>query len=146
MILFYFNHLMILKTLTKISISSEIIPAKTNNISKTEYLGSSGNLKQVVYGWKEKWWSYNCPLGYSWNVAMFFSEHKSSFIGKKGWDELRERFHIIEFERIALNQNLDFHSNIYAFCWKKELFYLLQAFLLSYVTTRCIMMQRIEVK
>ena len=47
---------------------------------------------------------------------MFFSEHKSSFIGKKGWDELRERFHIIEFERIALNQNLDFHSNIYAFC------------------------------
>ena len=45
---------------------------------------------------------------------MFFSEHKSSFIGNKGWDELRERFRIIDFERIALNQNLDFHSNIYA--------------------------------
>ena len=145
-ILFYFNHLMILKTLTKIWISSEIVPAKTNNISKTEYLGSSGNLKQVVYGWKEKSWSYNCPLSYSWNVAMFFSEHKSSFIGNRGWDELRERFRIIDFERIALNQNLDFHSNINAFCWKKELFYLLQAFLLSFVSTRCIMMQRIEVK
>ena len=51
---------------------------------------------------------------------MFFSEYKSSFVGNRGWDELRERFRITDFERSALNPNHGFVSNIIMFCIERE--------------------------
>ena len=80
-------------------------------------------------------------------LPCFFCEHNSSFIANRGCDELRERFGITDFERIALNPNLDFLNNItMLFIKKKNYFTCYKLFAILFFSTRCIIMQRIEVQ